>query len=115
MANRKIFRIKNHVLLIALPALMLAGCTKDGTISTPSCQRNNHGTLLVRSVQDEAFHIYLNGGYKGTVGAFQTVSYANLTPATYTFEAKEVDYTFFQDTYNASVTVTQCQSFTVQF
>ena len=79
------------------------------------CEQNNQGTLSVRSLHDEAFNVYLNGGYKGTVGAYTTVYYDNITPGTYTFEAKEIDYVFIQDVYNASVTVTQCETFTVQF
>lgn len=105
--------MKKTLIICALGAL-LGGCTQS-EIGKQDCEVNNQGNIRVRSIQNETFAIYLNGGYKGPVGAGQTVTYEDITAGTYTIEAREVDYIFSQDIYSASITLTQCETETVNF
>ena len=110
--------MKNQFFLLTLCFAIFgtSSCSKNDTEDLrPSCEVNEVGGIRVESYQDEAFGIYINDGYKGVVGAYGSLQLDNISRGTYTFKAKEIDYVFVQDVYNASVTVTQCQTQTVNF
>lgn len=113
--HQKTTGMKKVGILAALISLIAFGCQQQADIYTPQCEEDNQGKVSVRSFQNEAFGIYLNNGYKGTVGAYQTVVFEEITAGTYTLEAREISYVFAQDIYNASVTITACETATVNF
>lgn len=104
--------MRKKLFMVALVAMAMAGCSKDDDdISRPQCEVNDTGTLSVQNLHEDPYQILLNGGYRGTVGAYQTELFSNITAGTYTGKAIQASgYILYATEYNISITITQCQT-----
>lgn len=97
-------------------AIGFAGCSKDddNDINSPACEVNNVGTLRVVCNLEDPYKVYVNNAYKGTVSAFNTGDFGNITAGTYsTRYEQESGWVFFPTEFTSSVTITQCGTTTV--
>lgn len=71
------------------------------------------GSILVHSNQDEAFYLYIDYVYQGTLSAYGSATINKLTVGSHYVQIKEVSYIFSQDVYPAYVEVGFCSTATV--
>jgi hypothetical protein len=113
--------MKKLLTILMAVALMatVSSCKKDdpndpNNPNAAPCVQNNTGTLKVDSYKDDPYYIYVNGAYKGTVGAYGVVSYT-LSAGTYSTKyTQKSGYILYPTEYTSSVNITKCYETTVK-
>ena len=100
-----------YILAVSAVTFSFSGCTKDNQQFTPACETNNTGTLKVVCNLEDPYKVYLNNAYKGTVGAYTSKDFGDITSGTYSTRYEQASgYVFYPTEYTASVTITRCQT-----
>lgn len=101
------------IMLAFVGLTALSSCTKDNDLNKPQCEQNNTGTLRVVCNLSDPYKVYVNNAYKGTVGAYTSADFGNVTAGTYSTRYEQASgYIFYPTEYTLSVTITQCNTFT---
>lgn len=106
------------VLLVSV-LVLFNGCKKDdpndpNNPNAAPCIQNNSGTLAVDNYEDDPYYVYVNGAYRGTVGAFGYSTYS-ITAGTYSTKYTQASgYILYPTEYTSSVTIVKCQTSTVK-
>jgi hypothetical protein len=109
--------MKNMMMLaFTACAIGFAGCNKndDNDINSPTCEVNNVGTLRVVCNLEDPYKVYVNNAYKGTVNAYNTADFNNITAGTYSTRYEQASgWILYPTEFTSSVTITQCGTTTV--
>lgn len=94
-------------------ATLFAGCDKDQLKDQddlrPACEKNNTGTLMLRSLQDDHYELFIDGVSRGSIapGATATI---DLSAGYHALRTEQINgWLFFPTIFDDSVVIGQCQ------
>lgn len=97
--------------LFLLSSIGIVGCTQNSQLYTPTCERDNTGTMKVVNNLGDPYRVYLNNSLKGSVGAFTSRDFENLSVGTYSARYEQASgYLLYPTIYSGSMTIVQCET-----